>query len=428
MKTPRETMRLQVRTPDRTCIWRYLLLSATLMLSVGILARGAAAQEMKATLVRSIALPDSEAVNPQAVALFLSDAEDIFVYNVTKSEISRLTPAGRVVYRFGRRGRGPSEFYVISHAIVRGDTLVFADPFQNRLTWVDGTGKAVGTVAFDRPVGMRGSTDAPYLFGSGTMLLDFAPPSPRRGGTSDVALIIKQSTIPVPTVLRLATIPRDGSQVTVGDTIVSIVRKSGPVMANSSKDREFAGSQPWLDGDLLDVASSGDYLAVVQLSDTSNPRRPAYLLTIRSTSGIVAKVRCQYDPLPLEDRTVAAWLSETVTENVAAPFGDTAVARREFAKGLFRPKHLPPVLRLLVARDGTVWLEREAPAVGSRWEIRKSDGRLIGRVTLPKDFRAMAVSRNRVWGLDTNEERSGGIMIFDIGSSSNVSVKGSRFP
>jgi hypothetical protein len=68
------------------------------------------------------------------------------------------------------------------------------------------------------------------------------------------------------------------------------------------------------------------------------------------------------------------------------------------------PASLPPVKRLVLGRDATVWIELEDNAAPHTWQVLDPHGEEVGRVTLPEAFRLMTADRDRIWGLERDAD------------------------
>lgn len=77
------------------------------------------------------------------------------------------------------------------------------------------------------------------------------------------------------------------------------------------------------------------------------------------------------------------------------------------------PPHLSAIGRLLFARDGRLWVERDRPVIdprellrgrpGSRYDVFDPEGRYLGEIRAPADAEIAAVSGDRVWAFETGE-------------------------
>jgi hypothetical protein len=75
---------------------------------------------------------------------------------------------------------------------------------------------------------------------------------------------------------------------------------------------------------------------------------------------------------------------------------------------------LPPILALLVGRDGTLWLEEEEELPTHQWLVLSSRGSPLGRVTLPANARVRVAERGMLWATITDEDDLVGIARYRI--------------
>jgi len=72
---------------------------------------------------------------------------------------------------------------------------------------------------------------------------------------------------------------------------------------------------------------------------------------------------------------------------------------------VFRPPYFPPISRIAAATDGTVWLRRaETAAASVDWIAVQGDGRIRGRLLLPRTARLLDSVDSIAWVLDYDED------------------------
>lgn len=75
---------------------------------------------------------------------------------------------------------------------------------------------------------------------------------------------------------------------------------------------------------------------------------------------------------------------------------------------------LPPILAMVLGRDGTVWLEEEEELPTRQWLVLNPKGDPIGRVTLPENVRLRVAERGMLWATITNEDDLVGIVRYRV--------------
>ena len=71
----------------------------------------------------------------------------------------------------------------------------------------------------------------------------------------------------------------------------------------------------------------------------------------------------------------------------------------EVRRKLFVPRYWPPVLSVVVGRDGTAWLLRGGTQRG-RWTIVDSTGAVVGEARLPATAQIVEAERHMIWAFD----------------------------
>ena len=93
---------------------------------------------------------------------------------------------------------------------------------------------------------------------------------------------------------------------------------------------------------------------------------------------------------------------------------DDLIARRYFEKLRLIYATLPAVLRVLVGRDSTVWLELEERLPEHTWLVLASDGTPWGSVVLPPRSQLAIARRGQLWTLEESPDGFQGIAGFAV--------------
>lgn len=75
----------------------------------------------------------------------------------------------------------------------------------------------------------------------------------------------------------------------------------------------------------------------------------------------------------------------------------------------------PPLRRVVVGRDRTVWLERLTGERDHSWLVLDPKGNLVGTITLPPDITLQVADLNTIWGLETDADGLQGIVRYKVG-------------
>ncbi|MEO7355824.1 MAG: hypothetical protein ABIZ70_15855 [Gemmatimonadales bacterium] len=88
-----------------------------------------------------------------------------------------------------------------------------------------------------------------------------------------------------------------------------------------------------------------------------------------------------------------------------------------FAQGMPKPKPestYPPVRRVVLGRDNTVWLELRTTSGGHRWLVLDPRGNQVGLVQLPYEVTLRVAERGMFWGVATDEDGLQGIVRYRV--------------
>lgn len=97
-------------------------------------------------------------------------------------------------------------------------------------------------------------------------------------------------------------------------------------------------------------------------------------------------------------------ISSSARDSARATRARGTQEQREAAARMRIPNSHPPVLRLLVGRDGTAWLERSTGRGDHTWLVLDAGGSPYGIVTVPVNTRIMVVARDTAWAIETDDD------------------------
>ncbi|MGQ0641338.1 MAG: 6-bladed beta-propeller [Gemmatimonadaceae bacterium] len=283
---------------------------------------------------------------------------------------------GAYLRSLGRQGDGPGEVrFVTSLNVLPGDSLTTFDGRLRRLTiWHPQRG-------FVRAIPVGGSSDESWPDDAWLW--------------RDSLVILRQHTITplgaIPAGAGVRRWPTRG-HLTLHDT-------TGRVLA-TSPEFEAMYSGPHETGDTRLPFSHRAFTAVARQRIYFGAGDRFSLSYLDANFAWAGEIRwpSQHEPLTAEE--VAAVRSEAEALAVARMPLDRARARlaNSFASQIL-PDERPSIGRVIVASDGTLWIERfEAVRLGAaiqkagdRWSVLNSEGLPLGRVTLPANARLEAV-------------------------------------
>lgn len=170
--------------------------------------------------------------------------------------------------------------------------------------------------------------------------------------------------------------------------------------------------QPFEDQPLFSVDPTGHHMVIVNRNVPEDGASTEARYTVRwlNVEGdTVATHRYAYSPVAIPPVQVRNW----ARRHAGRVSSDPTEGVRIVMRALFRPRWLPPVSRVLVGSDGTVWIRRESVpgAAFARWEILDRDG--SRRATeLQSDLSIETVCGRDAWA--TSLEPGGGKALWHI--------------
>lgn len=304
--------------------------------------------------------------------------------------------SGRQVATAGRRGQGPGEFESLSivYAGFKGDTFWVYPHRSRRISYFTSSGRFVRSqvlpVAPPRPSRADGADplDWPTAFSQpyaisqdGAMLLAAVVPTRAVGGRmvadGDRALVVRAS---------------DGSIVARFDGVTTAP------LAVSSRLQPGAGiTVPYAALGHFAAAHDGSVLAIVTVHPENTSSARVRVAAMRLTGDTIFAREFRVAGERIAEGARDAALAERGT-SFAPP---VASELRALARGLMPPIY-PPVVRLLVGLDKSVWLQLRSPGAGQRWVALNSSGEPTLSVDLPQPdvFRLEQASLSRIYGTD----------------------------
>jgi hypothetical protein len=312
--------------------------------------------------------------------------------------IGGFTPDGSPSAPLGREGKGPGEFdaHGISPIGFVGDTTWVIDFNLDRLTFFDGRNALARTVS---PTGLPTwnpgtGIELKSLNAAGTaFLVEFHRWQKPESANWSAILKVPNSQLGTASVLRDA------------QRIDSVGGEMYLLLKGGTLSLEY----PFSDSDIMAFAPNGSLAAVVRRKVT-NASSPSFTLTVHGTTGLLRTdtIRSAHSLVPINDSIIeAAWLKEKPMFAILMrerAFPSEAAARNAYLGALKAPSHLPPVAKVLVGNDSTIWLERPASGAPMLWEVYDSHGKVLGRFSLPRNFTAETASGNFIWGMESDED------------------------
>jgi hypothetical protein len=321
------------------------------------------------------------------------------IYALERREIRVFSPDGSPLFRFGGQGDGPGEFQsTLRMDLVQGELRVW-DPGLNRVTRFDLEGGLLGVESFHpKPLNhpfMRGPLPF-WALPDNTFIGEYG--LNQRG---DDWYRVEDSPV-----VRVAL---DGEMV---DT-VAIRPLAGRYMILHLNEPTSA-PVPFGYDPLLEVSPTR--MEAVLADRRVRSDAPSMRVTRLAVDGDTLWSReYTYDPVPIDPVYVDSFVVGLSEQLESVGFATLRQAESEIRETMVIPEHAPPVDRVRIGRDGSVWLMlADRDPVDTRWLVLDETGEIHGRVSLPHGFVIRHATLDVVWGMAHDGLDVPYIVSFDI--------------
>lgn len=394
------------------------LLATSLALVACDLARDAADEPDVAEWTATQDLRIGSVDDPEYSLTFFEVMEvgpDGTMYTVHPQEqlVRVFAPDGSLRTTIGGRGDGPGEFQNVARIGWVADTLWLLDLDGYRFSQFTADGRFLGSFSVPFVAGSDPRAIQPPraygLLSDGT--IHGSPPAFSRQ-VADGTL-----THHIPMLMT-----REGG---VTDTLPAIpFGRNEWAISNPDAPRRGAlyRSQPFADGPLWDFVPGEPALIILTRTAASVREEAAFVISKVSFDGdTLFSLSYRYEPVPTRQEAVDSILDE-ISDRIGerGMFGATAARVREWAaSSLYQPAFEPPVRAMVVARDGTIWLDRGPHRREdiSRWLVFDADGRALAALELPAKLTVLQVIPPYLWGFENDETDVPYLIRFRIAAS-----------
>ena len=310
---------------------------------------------------------------------------DVFVVQWQTPAVLRFSSDGAFRGLIGRRGSGPGELIAPSRLGWVGDTLWVSDPSGARIELFHENGEHIRSVRVGGHFGEKvGESLRPWgILADGAVVL---------AGSPSIGMMA-----------RGAVTTRGLYRLHPGDSVVEL--RQLPVVEGDALlvplNGGFLGGTPLLPSSpLWDAHPDGRFILLLDRSPYDRAAAP--MITMEKFDGFGARFwegAIPYEPVPVS----AEWRDRSYRERAEQSGGgtpDRSIARIEAAlrDHVNLPDYFPPVSRMIVGVDGTIWLRREPVSEEVHlWEVFDEDLDLVGRLEIPSSISLHQVSRTKVW-------------------------------
>ncbi len=349
-----------------------------LVLAVVVAALPAQAQQKWSTR-ETLRLGDSNdpagTIFGRIVAATVDDAGRIYVMDALSYDVRVFSPTGRLELTMGRRGRGPGEFERPVAMGLIGRTLWASDGTLRRTVFFNAAGRPDSStlVSYVPPTGFTPAPPVAVASDGSTIII------PNAAGDRMVA--------PDPDPLPIV---RVSSSAKV-DTLHLLDLRGIAVNVDMGDGRGAFAQLPLPTAPMRSVATDGSLLAVVEQQGGA---ASTFRLIVKDGRGrVVGERAVPYTPV----RVPAQWRDSVLKsyDRPGAPPAQQQMMRR-ITSALTFPATFPPVARLQVGADGTVWVRLAGTSSTAHWLVFDSRATQIGSVQLPASMTILHATRQSI--------------------------------
>ncbi len=320
----------------------------------------------------------------------------VYTLHFNEPQVRRWYPGGTFAGTIGRQGEGPGEFTTPGDLGFFGeDTLWVVDRRAYRVHFFTPDGEFLGSVNPRVELGdaQRNPPRPERPLRDGTWAGQ-APAWSREIATGELSSSVVAHMDAEGRVLdevwRQRFVPHD---------VLAILREDG----GGSYSR-----QPFGDSDLTAMTDEG-LLVLHRRVWTGDGPAEARLTWISWQGDTVRTAAIPYTPVPLPsarvDSAVRAHTERmrAFLERVSRDMAEGAAEER-IREAMYAPEYLPPARGMVVAEDGSVWVEHFDPEPEGRvWWILDPEGRPRATAVTPARLTVMAVTSDAVYGTERGE-------------------------
>ncbi len=310
---------------------------------------------------------------------------DVYVAQSQAHLVRVFSADGTFVRDWGKEGEGPGEFKRVGRMGFLGDSLWVIDAGNRRIN------------LFRNPQGFIGSFRLPQVADLPEGLTqEFAEPARDGGAFMTTAAAFRgelEGTDHAFPILRVDSegvmIDTLGHRYTAHDLGVLVEESGGQIRSVQIFEQKFSDVTLW-----AVTPDQGMVLVDRRIRRSATP--PTIGVHRLDASGeTVYRVTIPYVPTPVPG---------SVVDSLISRYAAGGTDRGKIREILFLPPTYPPVARVLVARDGSVWMSRAGPNDEPvEWMVLDRQGVLVATLQVPRKFKLYVIESDTMWGVETDE-------------------------
>jgi hypothetical protein len=332
----------------------------------------------------------------------LSPRGQILVSQSDDNLIKVFAPNG-AVSTVGRNGGGPGEFQRVTRIGFLRDSLWALDPSLSRVNIYGPDLKYVRT--FAEPLsGMQSRGEEPLTYytqavlsnGDLRAIASFRPNSSRPSWATGVDSGAKL-------LVRISPEGKFKQRLTV-------IAASQCIILYTFEKGSGSTTVPFCPTPVSTDWDGGVGVATVEVEGDIQ-RATSYRVTVVDEQGTTRFVRSiHFTPIPV---------SKTALDSVARRRAEVIKSSpAKIAAAMPNPKPFPtrpPIRRVVLGRDYSVWLEEQTTTTGHRWLVLDPKGSTVGVVTLPQQVKLYVAELGTIWGTVADADDLQGIVRYRVG-------------
>lgn len=339
------------------------------------------------------------------------------VYSVHRNDahVRIWTPIGEPAGVLGGEGQGPGEFTRPGRLGFFGDSLWVMDTYAYRVSYFDPSGAFLGRVVPE--VDLGGADD-----------VEWSPPRPEaplRDGSFVARSPEWSDDVARGELTKAPMVHMSDEGGTLAEIWVKDLRQTDVLaLLNEDGPGGFFMAQPFEDDALTAVVEDG-LIVVGRRAWDGEGEAFSRVSRLDLRGDTVWRTAIPYEPTAVTRERLDSAVAEIADRSFDfrsrnRPGLTRAAYERDLAEAIYQPDWTPPVRTVVMAEDGSVWLERFEPVVideGSTvraWWTLSADGILEGTAYTPDGLQVMIVTDDAVWGVETDELGVDYIVRYDL--------------
>lgn len=353
-------------------------------------------------VTRDLLIPSEDADLSPVSFMTVSPRGQILVGQREDFLIKVFAPNG-AVSTVGRKGGGPGEFQGVTRLGFLGDSLWALDPALSRINIYGPDLKYVRT--FPEPLsGMKGDGSEPLSYytqavlpnGDLRAIANFRPNSPK---PSWAATVDSGSRV----VVRISPEGTFKRRLTVAPPSPCIVTYTFEGGIGTTR-------APFCPEPLTTDWDGGVGIATAAVEGAIG-KATSYRVSVVDEQGVTRFTRSiPFTPIPVTKAAI-----DSLAKRQADAMKGTPAKILDAMPKLKPHATRPPIKRIVLGRDNSVWLEEQTATTGHRWLVLDPKGATVGVVTLPQQVRLYVAELGTIWGTIADADDLQGIVRYRVG-------------